>query len=501
VPVADDVEALVARVYPNLASGDWETMKSYALERAIVAPLNQMTDGVNELIQRQRSDVPAIQLLSVDRSINRDGKLGDLDDEVPVEVANPVLDSLPGMPKHRLVLKPGDILLVNRSMCQAAGLVNGTRCIFLEQRDHRTIDVLVPVVDQYTNTTSWERRSIHRITFRHTQKGALFYRFQFPVRLGYVMTINKSQSLTLKVVGLDLRTGVFAHGQLYVAISRVRRRAGLVVLPDPHMRMDGIHHTPNVVDFELLNAAGVVSANHMRVQDGPEASDDDYDWEQGYQLDGSGERSTLPEPSGESDKQPDVETHNQQLREEYEAYEAQREEADADFAAVEEAGYDAFLPPQSFENGGGDEHQHRYHQPSPLDSSQTIIDVSGEGFHCGPRALALSRFGSSDSHTILRMHVCDFIESCPLLYEGEIRADRTGWTVAHYVDHMRGPVFTDAIFMQACSDFWEARIVIWRGFTGEYVEYVPRTIPNLSNIDTITIQQVNNNHYRAVMPA
>ncbi|KAJ8584433.1 DNA repair and recombination protein PIF1 [Rhizopogon salebrosus TDB-379] len=34
------------------------------------------------------------------------------------------------------------------------------------------------------------------------------------------MTINKAQGQSVKWVGLDLRTPVFSHGQLYVALSR-----------------------------------------------------------------------------------------------------------------------------------------------------------------------------------------------------------------------------------------------------------------------------------------
>ena len=41
-------------------------------------------------------------------------------------------------------------------------------------------------------------------------------RRQFPVQLAFAMTVNKSQGQSLKHVGLDLRTPVFSHGQLYV---------------------------------------------------------------------------------------------------------------------------------------------------------------------------------------------------------------------------------------------------------------------------------------------
>ena len=46
-------------------------------------------------------------------------------------------------------------------------------------------------------------------------------RLQFPVKLSYAMTINRSQGQSLENVGLNLDTPVFSHGQLYVGCSRV----------------------------------------------------------------------------------------------------------------------------------------------------------------------------------------------------------------------------------------------------------------------------------------
>jgi hypothetical protein len=40
---------------------------------------------------------------------------------------------------------------------------------------------------------------------------------KFPIHLAFPMTINKSQSMDH--IGLALRSDVFAHGQLYVALS------------------------------------------------------------------------------------------------------------------------------------------------------------------------------------------------------------------------------------------------------------------------------------------
>lgn len=45
---------------------------------------------------------------------------------------------------------------------------------------------------------------------------------QFPLTLGYAMTIHRAQGKTLDAVVVDISRGAFAHGQVYVALSRTR---------------------------------------------------------------------------------------------------------------------------------------------------------------------------------------------------------------------------------------------------------------------------------------
>ena len=53
---------------------------------------------------------------------------------------------------------------------------------------------------------------------------------QFPIRVCFAMTVNKPQGQSLNLVGVDLRTSSFSHGQFYVALSRVTDVSKLALL-------------------------------------------------------------------------------------------------------------------------------------------------------------------------------------------------------------------------------------------------------------------------------
>jgi ATP-dependent exoDNAse (exonuclease V) alpha subunit len=55
---------------------------------------------------------------------------------------------------------------------------------------------------------------------------------EFPIRLDFSLTINKSQEQTFDKICLYLPKSVFSHGQLYVALSRVRSLGSLSVVSE-----------------------------------------------------------------------------------------------------------------------------------------------------------------------------------------------------------------------------------------------------------------------------
>src|SRR3546814_3889109 len=92
-----------------------------------------------------------------------------------------------------------------------------------------------------------------RFKFRLPQGSFEVMRTQFPLRLAYCMTYNKSQGQELQAVLVDLRKPPFTHGHLYVALSRVRRRDGIAAfVAAEDLEYSTTPFTLNIVYPELL---------------------------------------------------------------------------------------------------------------------------------------------------------------------------------------------------------------------------------------------------------
>ena len=78
--------------------------------------------------------------------------------------------------------------------------------------------------------TAWEKYRYELDPETKTVKREVVGTFkQMPLRLAYAVTIHKAQGLTLDKVFIDFDSGMFAHGQAYVAFSRARSLDGLSI--------------------------------------------------------------------------------------------------------------------------------------------------------------------------------------------------------------------------------------------------------------------------------
>lgn len=140
-----------------------------------------------------------------------------------------------------------------RNLSPKQGLCNGTRLI-IEELSRTSIKARI-----ISAANHGEMAIIPRVDLIPSDTTLPFAlrRRQFPVLPAYAITINKAQGQTFERVGIDLPASVFAHGQLYVALSRSRNPDQVKIriksdLQQGDLLRDGRQFTRNVVFKEVF---------------------------------------------------------------------------------------------------------------------------------------------------------------------------------------------------------------------------------------------------------
>ncbi|KAL6225029.1 hypothetical protein ACLB2K_003881 [Fragaria x ananassa] len=235
----ESINQLIIQVFPNL---DCHVNNSqYMVERAIITPKNDDVDTLNERIIQQFPGPERI-LYSFD-SVDEDTR-----NMYQQEFLNSISPS--GMPPHQLIIKKGAPIMLLRNIDPKLGLCNGTR-LTCRGAYNNLIDAEI-LDGQFART----RVFLPRIALKSAGSSGLPFemtRKQFPVKLSFALTINKSQGQTIPNVGIYLPDHVFSHGQLYVALSRgVSKATTRVLVKKGSLEGEEGVFTTNVVDKEIL---------------------------------------------------------------------------------------------------------------------------------------------------------------------------------------------------------------------------------------------------------
>ncbi|KAG7987410.1 hypothetical protein I3843_03G132500 [Carya illinoinensis] len=218
---------------------------SAMMNRAILTPKNSYVDEINALLIHRFSG-------EIKRYYSFDETIDASEQSVMEDFLNTLTPN--GLPPHELLLKINCPIMLLRNINPSEGLCNGTRLI-CRSFDRNVIDAEI-VVGHH----SGKRVFISRIPFLpnvNENSGFSFKRTQFPIRLSFAMTINKSQGQTLDFIGIYLPQPVFSHGQLYMALSRAKTASTIRILLRPvSTERSEKNYTKNIV-YTFKDANGL----------------------------------------------------------------------------------------------------------------------------------------------------------------------------------------------------------------------------------------------------
>jgi hypothetical protein len=207
-----NLRELIYSIYPGLDVRGTLT-STFLTERTILSARNDDVSTINaEALKSYPGE--AINYLAADKICQDDEVDPIIDNQYPMEYLNSLNPS--GLPPFNLELKVGCPIMLLRNIAPKEGLCNGTRLMVVQCNQH-VVEGKILTGDEASNLVFIPRVSLAPSS---TELPIPMMRRQFPIRLAFAMTINKSQGQSVKFVGIDLRTPVFSHGQLYVALSR-----------------------------------------------------------------------------------------------------------------------------------------------------------------------------------------------------------------------------------------------------------------------------------------
>ena len=114
----------------------------------------------------------------------------------------------------------GAQVVVTRNIDIQEGIINGTRGIVINMTD-------VGVTLKLLNSTE---AFIEYLSFKPDEFDRKFDFIYMPLKLGGALTIHSSQGMTLDALELDLGESIFAYGQAYTGLSRVRNFKSVKVI-------------------------------------------------------------------------------------------------------------------------------------------------------------------------------------------------------------------------------------------------------------------------------
>lgn len=179
--------------------------------------LKQDVEGINQQ-ELQALEGDAFMFEATDTVIPKpdsNGKVHHREEDIRQDY----VDFMDAIASPECLFKVGAQVMLTKNLSVEEGLVNGSRGVIEELHEERIVVMF----------KSGIRVDIVPYKYEYEDEKAVCVRAQFPLILAYALTVHKSMGATLDYVVADCGTSVFAPGQGYVLLSRVRTLEGLLL--------------------------------------------------------------------------------------------------------------------------------------------------------------------------------------------------------------------------------------------------------------------------------
>ena len=258
---------------------DVDLTKKIPLDRQWICSTNHLVNEVNNYFHQKRNE-----LLPENHKFGIVHAITNVEKELPASSICKNLTYLqrldfarnwifPDLPDPSIEVQYGEPMTLMRNTNTYEGIVKNKRCWIISKFGQC-------VVVEFEGGL---QKTIPKINFETSTNGIKFTRTQLPFKHFYAGTVHKSQGMTLSKVVIDLRSGFWEHGMLYVSLSRVRDPKNIcILLPKVNSENDddSNHFVQPVADIEIVNLVKEIE-NDVRVkssntdnQDQPDLNND-----------------------------------------------------------------------------------------------------------------------------------------------------------------------------------------------------------------------------------
>jgi len=215
----EDVDVLNTRLISNMELEDKDNILHNGVKPVMLLPTKFKVKSINDFQMSKLENVESIKFKYEAKYEPTDEQLTSKSYRKPTEKQFEMEENIlvnNALFEKEIELKIGCQVMCICNLDMDAGLCNGSTGIITKFDSGNPVVAFTNGITRTIKPFAWVSETFYG-----------FKVYQIPLILAWAVTIHKSQGATLESAEIDIGNNIFAHGQTYVALSRVKSLDGL----------------------------------------------------------------------------------------------------------------------------------------------------------------------------------------------------------------------------------------------------------------------------------